>query len=135
MSDAAWASAPSGRRLEGTGRDPSWLGEFSVLPAATPKLVALAASHWPQFIEDDLEFEGRRIRHRESGRLYRITTAYPFLGGDLAQVDVAAFVVRDGRLVLLREPGAAKSTSVPIGEVSGAKASGKERISLGPTIR
>ena len=74
-----------------------------------------------------------RVRHRESGEVFKIRLGFP-TGGEL-QSDIQTFVVRDRRLVLLGKPGAERPTTTSIGTISSTKVlSGPSRPADGEVI-
>ena len=80
-----------------------------------------ARNYWPERGADEFEWGlgGMKVRHRETGELYRIRLGHP-VGGEL-QSDVQAFVVRDSRLILLGRPGTERPTIVYHGTFGGRK--------------
>jgi hypothetical protein len=70
-----------------------------------------AASYWPAFSPDEIEWElgNMRVRHRETGQLHRIELGWP-VGGE-TQSSVQGFCVRDGRMILLSIPGTERPTT------------------------
>jgi hypothetical protein len=57
-----------------------------------------------------------KVRHRESGEVFRIKIGHP-VGGEL-QSDVQTFVVRDRRLILFARPGSERPTTTTTGTYS-----------------
>jgi hypothetical protein len=84
-----------------------------MLPLADPALVARCSQYWPETDPDAWEWglgkRGMFARHRETGQQLRIQLEIPLDGGELAS-GVRCWCVRDSRLILLEEPGAARPT-------------------------
>ena len=96
-------------------------GIASPLRRADDEILNWARSYWPEHDEADFEWGlgGMKVRHKETGELYKIRLGHP-VGGEL-QSDVQAFVVRDSRLILLGVPGTERPTTVYHGTFGGRK--------------
>lgn len=108
----------------------------SPLHPADNQNVGWAQSFWPQADPDDFEWGiGRmRVRHKETGEIFRINIGHP-VGGEL-QSDIATFVVRDRRLILLSRPGSERPTTTSIGTILSTKVlTGPSRPTDGVEIR
>jgi hypothetical protein len=90
-------------------------GGASLLRWADDPTVNWALSYWPQSAAEDFEWGlgGMRVRHKESGEIYKIRIGHP-VGGEL-ESDVQTFVVRDRRLVLLGKPGTERPKTTFLG--------------------
>jgi len=128
-----FGEVPSGRRLTQPARDD--VARMHVLQEATDEAVAVCRRQWTQADPEDFDWSGRKVIDRASGEAYRISTAYPFAGEPAPSV--VCFVVRDGRIVPLSKPGAEVVTTktVEYGQVTGRRATGRERYSTDPVIR
>ena len=96
-------------------------GTAGPLRFADDETLGWARQYWPEADVDEFEWElgGRKVRHRESGEIFRIRIGHP-VGCEL-ESDITTFVVRDSRFVLLARPGSERPKTVYHGTYGGRK--------------
>ena len=90
-------------------------------PADDDETLSWARSFWPESAEDAFEWDqgGRKVRDRATGEILKIRFGHP-RGGEL-ESDIATFVIRDGRIILLGRPGGERPRTVVHGTYYGRK--------------
>ena len=112
MSDDSrpFGTMPQGRRLTDTSRP---FGQ--VLMDATPEVVAWADRYFERLEEGDVDFtrSSHKVYAADGSGYFRL---YVGASETAQSAGVSHYILRDGKLVLLRRPGSGRQTSELIGE-------------------
>jgi hypothetical protein len=111
---------PTGRKLDEPPR--GRVGVVRVLPEATSDSIAFCSRHWTRAQEREFNADGKVWTDRASGTAYERVPGNPLFAADPTKASVDAWFVSDGNLIFLRRVGQERTTTTPLGSVSGWRA-------------